>query len=566
MKTIIILLLAILSKAKVFDENFYYRLTTGWQGPGKSLDVINDGKNNKLHLAKTGGYTGQFWKLSPIGNGFYRLTTAWQGEDKSLDVVNDGVNNKLQLANTGNYSGQFWKIVPINKDFYRLTTAWQGTGKSLDVINDGVNNKLQLAKTGNYSGQYWKLEKLSYSAKPDFHMVFISDTQYPWTAKDDDGKPIGKEEKKKQSTISNENHVKSINSLIPKVNNLVGTILNGDITAYGHDWQLEEFERIWKGLKVKKYLGLGNHDYMNNVNNCYQNNCANRMVNYMKDHIKGLGFKADWKEKDYYEFPSLVKESDGSLAYSWNQGHVHFVQLQNFPLYTKSWSNYLAGNAKRYTYNIKNSLNWLDNDLAKARKTGKAIILNFHDSKEHWASGFTAIKAAELKQQFLDIINKYEVTAVFCGHFHKLVGKHGSYGTIPIIYSGAASQSTYILANFTKDKLIIDKVSSVNGGATRTNLGSYALKKPVKNLVPTPTDGRITFFNEGGYVAKFYISYKLDGKDVAYNTGNMALGNKKTYDIAGRATNVYINGKSKTFLVWNPWKTIFNVWFKEVPD
>ena len=48
MKKIIILLLAILTKAQEFDQNFYYRLTTLWQGPEKSLDIINDGKNNKL--------------------------------------------------------------------------------------------------------------------------------------------------------------------------------------------------------------------------------------------------------------------------------------------------------------------------------------------------------------------------------------------------------------------------------------------------------------------------------------------------------------------------------------
>jgi len=49
-----------------------------------------------------------------MGNGYYRLTTKWQGDGKSLDVVNDVINNsKLQLAATGNYSGQKWKITPF---------------------------------------------------------------------------------------------------------------------------------------------------------------------------------------------------------------------------------------------------------------------------------------------------------------------------------------------------------------------------------------------------------------------------------------------------------------------
>ncbi|HRH40477.1 MAG TPA: hypothetical protein PKY82_02445 [Pyrinomonadaceae bacterium] len=146
--------------AQTFD-NGYYRLTTQWQGEGKSLDVINDGENNKLQLAKTNNVTGQFWKITPIGNGYYRLTTQWLGENKSLDVINDGVNNKLQLAATTNASGQFWKIEAVGNGYFRLTTKWLGSNKSLDIINDGSNNKLQLADSANVSGQYWKIVSLS---------------------------------------------------------------------------------------------------------------------------------------------------------------------------------------------------------------------------------------------------------------------------------------------------------------------------------------------------------------------------------------------------------------------
>ncbi len=150
------------SAALSLDPKMYYRLTTAWQGDGKSLDVVNDGTNNKLQLAATGAYSGQLWKITPIGGGYYRLTTAWQGDGKSLDVVNDGTNNKLQLANTGSYSGQMWKISDLGGGYYRLTTAWQGPCKSLDVVNDGTNNKLQLANGGSYSGQMWKLTPTGY--------------------------------------------------------------------------------------------------------------------------------------------------------------------------------------------------------------------------------------------------------------------------------------------------------------------------------------------------------------------------------------------------------------------
>jgi hypothetical protein len=164
--------------SQTFDKG-YYRLSTQWLGEAKSLDVINDGVNNQLHLTHTANATGQFWKFTPLGDGYYRLTTQWQGENKSLDVVNDGTNNKIQLAKTENVTGQYWKITSVGNGYYRLTTKWLGEGKSLDVVNDGTNSKLQLAKTGDFSGQYWKITSLSedkdnQSVNQKFKNIYLS--------------------------------------------------------------------------------------------------------------------------------------------------------------------------------------------------------------------------------------------------------------------------------------------------------------------------------------------------------------------------------------------------------
>lgn len=150
-------LFSTLAQSQSIEPNVYYRLSSQWQGEGLSLDVVNDGKNNQIQLAKTGEFSGQLWKFTPLPGGFYRITTQWQGEGKSLDVVNDGKNNRLQLADTGGYSGQAWKVTPQGNGYAKLTTQWLGDAKSLDVINDGRNNRLQLADSGDYSGQYWKL-------------------------------------------------------------------------------------------------------------------------------------------------------------------------------------------------------------------------------------------------------------------------------------------------------------------------------------------------------------------------------------------------------------------------
>ena len=47
------------------DENARYTLSPNFQ-PTKSLDVINDGENNRVWLDKTQNVTGQFWKIAII--------------------------------------------------------------------------------------------------------------------------------------------------------------------------------------------------------------------------------------------------------------------------------------------------------------------------------------------------------------------------------------------------------------------------------------------------------------------------------------------------------------------
>jgi len=144
-------------QAQNFDNGRYYRLTTMWQGEGRSLDVVNDGQNNKLILADTGNYSGQYWKFTRVDGDYYRLSTKWQGAGQPIDVVNDGVNNKLTLKTKGNYTGQHWRVVRLSNGYYRLTNRWRGEGKSLDIVNGGANNKPILADTGDYSGQYWRI-------------------------------------------------------------------------------------------------------------------------------------------------------------------------------------------------------------------------------------------------------------------------------------------------------------------------------------------------------------------------------------------------------------------------
>jgi hypothetical protein len=144
-----------------------YRLTTEWLGSDKALDMVNDGeKNEKINMADVGDFSGQHWIITPVPaattggvGGFYRITNVFGGTGKSLDVVNDGTNDRLRVTKSGHFMGQYWRITPVKEceGCYRLTTQWRGTGFSLEVVSADDNTQLRLTKTGDLTGQYWHL-------------------------------------------------------------------------------------------------------------------------------------------------------------------------------------------------------------------------------------------------------------------------------------------------------------------------------------------------------------------------------------------------------------------------
>lgn len=128
-------------------------------GPASCLDIINDGKNDKLRLAPCGNFTGQHWIVSRRSDGTVQLRTEFTGTGRCLDIINDGRNNQLHMAPCGNFTGQQWMIIAEN-GHSRLKTRFTGPSQCLDVINDGRNDKVQMAPCGNFSGQLWNLTQL----------------------------------------------------------------------------------------------------------------------------------------------------------------------------------------------------------------------------------------------------------------------------------------------------------------------------------------------------------------------------------------------------------------------
>lgn len=150
----------------IVDTTALYYLSTQWQGEGKTLGV-KPGTNHQVELQDKKDVPTQFWKFQLTPSGYYRLVNSAH-LSKSLDIVNDGkANNQLTLATSQNYSGQFWKVSVLGDgSFVRFTSLWQGDKLSIDILNNGVNNQLVMSATANVSGQWWKLSKATQLPPP----------------------------------------------------------------------------------------------------------------------------------------------------------------------------------------------------------------------------------------------------------------------------------------------------------------------------------------------------------------------------------------------------------------
>ncbi len=247
----------------------------------------------------------------------------------------------------------------------------------------------------------------------------------------------------------------------------VALIVNGDLTSFWHPNEKKNYEK-WFGpdsdklpSSLVRLVGLGNHDIANNVCDCSgyfpwgSNSCV-------RDAISTF--------RDWYDDVSWISFDDCSLAYSFDIGGIHFVQLNVSPSFSLDASdgrgctgsctdgtNALAGatNPDCGDYKIYQAFDWLEKDLEAA--AGKPVLLNMHAARDqkYW-------KPDGDMARFRSIVAKHDVVAVFGGHIHKCYGYEGAYdldGTVtnasgaPVRFfrSGASEFETYLLVELGSD-------------------------------------------------------------------------------------------------------------------
>jgi hypothetical protein len=310
-----------------------------------------------------------------------------------------------------------------------------------------------------------------------------------------------------QAKETNNQQIESIKSFVNSDPNFQGIVINGDLTEFGdQDDRWKTFKSFYNSLNIGTaniWPGLGNHDYQNPVNDCgtvgtqNYNNCAANMVqNFASEVIGGIIPRGMYE--DSYDIPKFDentaqagsidhKNVTGSLAYSWNIGDFHFIQLNNYPTYTKSFYRGWPSGVSSWDYVLESSLPWLIKDLKKNKQlpNPKKVILNWHQWGEMNVNTRNALKPY-----------KEQIKAIFVGHAHSYFGYLGdnlkydppttptpstsSTATkIPVIYSGSPIWSRYIKATFSTGRnaagnvdtctIITQVINSLNSGHADAN-------------------------------------------------------------------------------------------------
>jgi len=409
-----------------------------------------------------------------------------------------------------------------------------------------------------------------------FHMIFASDTQYPYC----ENPPC--KAGPKDSKTANQWHSMAIGKLSVSNPETQGVVINGDLTNTMDQYQIDVFESLYPS-KYVIYPGLGNHDYQNytayNLGQkdseswgAYDGNAVSKyggQLNLMQYFAKTVrankniqGF--DWNDSGHWDI-------SGSLAYFWDIGDYRFIQLNNFPPFAYKFSNYASRKVGNENYDIQSSLPWLRMVLSKSKN--KKVILNMHSinsgdgfgsfdlSPDKDAKGDRHYQKGAYSQpqwqagalEFGRILGENpNVVAIFAGHLHDLVGdqQFNETGTlvsignstydrrnarnevmagqaVPVLFSGSAEYNLLLSVKFEPTKITAQPYRTLNGNPTPIGTAKViggldpAIASKGKDLQaspPIPAARTITFKNEAGYVAKlsvvYFVNQNINGTQV----------------------------------------------------
>ncbi|PQQ40611.1 hypothetical protein C6H65_14165 [Photorhabdus luminescens] len=332
---------------------------------------------------------------------------------------------------------------------------WGAQNHNIYLSEVPANYKVEkTVKSSSSSGIKIDIYLTEQNVNSNYKISVMSDPQ-PWRLDPERGDPNADKEPWEEL---NKKVANSINSIYES-NHLAFGIVNGDLTEFGRASTRRSLDKIYTSkIKFPLFMGLGNHDYANNVDDCTspenldfsRNACARSAVFDMAERISDYS-----KELNNFSYDYDHEAWKGSLSYSWDFGDIHYVQLQNYPTYSVNLNHYISP-----TVYITKSLDWLESDLKSAQTRGKAVVLNFHDGYDHF---ITNSSYAE-KEKFKSLIKKYNVMAVFVGHSHVLKEYNAPIFVNAIVYdSGALFKGDFFIINVNKKCMQISAYNGIDG-------------------------------------------------------------------------------------------------------
>ena len=192
--------------------------------------------------------------------------------------------------------------------------------------------------------------------------------------------------------------------------------INGDLTEYGHPREWSAFFDTLSHIRGKTavYWGLGNHDYINNNHDTYQNRgYVHSMVN-MWNHLTNL-------TSSVYDARVTTNRDwviHGSLGYAVDLGDVYYIQLNDQQVDAGYWD---SKNQDYDTYdyndttglccsfygsNLSSAKTFLQQQLEFAAQHDKVVVIGKH--------------RPTLSPDMAELIKSYNVKLLFAGHYHNI--------------------------------------------------------------------------------------------------------------------------------------------------
>ncbi len=460
-----------------------YTWVSDFNGDGKADIASAIGTSVYMNLSTGTSFNSATWTV-PGTWGYSDFT--WVGDfngDRKADIASAIGNNVYMNLSTGtSFDSATWTVPgPRGGSGYTWAKDFNGDGKTDIASAIGSATYMNLSTGSSFTSSTWGSSALADST---FSMVFMSDPQFNWSCQDEGNTTNDycrvaanrAKDEETQALETNMNHASAIRAIHTSMgSSFKGVVINGDLTAFGNkDGELSRFGDVYLSLGVPVWPGLGNHDYQNNVNDCGAkawanwNYCAADMAQFLANYARSSDQISNNDVTKYDENFAQAQDQrnvSGSLAYSWDIGKFHFVQLNNYPTYTESFTRGYNSGISSWDIDITSPAAWLNADLAAAGADRK-IILNWHKYGDVYSDSTARAGLIAMLAPYAGSIE-----AIFVGHFHGWFGPRETLSfpavttavpatattpaipvraaiNVPVIYSGSAIYNRFIRADF----------------------------------------------------------------------------------------------------------------------